>query len=74
MAQQVGPQERNLIYGQRLQRAVGDEVVLGVFHQGPQTFGLHYEAEYKCAADSSRTSPDITCQTGGAHISPYTPG
>lgn len=50
---------------------VGDEVVLGVFHQGPQTFGLQGEAEYKCAASSSRTSRNITCQTGGAHISPY---
>jgi hypothetical protein len=34
-------------------RAVGDEDVLGEFHQGPQTIGLQIEAEYKRATRSS---------------------
>jgi len=52
MAQQVGPQERKPDIWTALLAREGDEDVLGVFHQGPQTDGLQHEAGYKRATQS----------------------
>jgi hypothetical protein len=50
MAKQVGPQERKPEWFQALRARKGDEVVLGEFHQGPQT------------VNQSATRPDIRLQ------------
>ena len=57
MATRSDRKNENLIYGLRSKRVAGDEVVLGEFHQGPRTSGLHCEAEYKRA---TLTSVDIS--------------
>ena len=56
MANRLDRKNVNLIYGQRLQREEGDEVVLGKIHQGLQTFGLQLKDEYKRATKTSRSS------------------
>ena len=56
MANRLDRKNVNLIYGQRLQREEGDEVVLGEIHQGLQTFGLQLKDEYKRATKTSRSS------------------
>ena len=53
MAQQVGPQEREPGIWTALKARGGDEGVLGVLHQGPQTLRLQLKAEYKRATKSS---------------------
>ena len=60
MATRSDRKNENLIYGLRSKRVAGDEVVLGEYHQGPQTSGLHHEAEYKRATVTSVNTSRIS--------------